>query len=186
MTTQFERDWLARQGIPVTQELTQGQEQEIKDQKRLTGYINTPNIFSVENVPQDLMFWALMILMMKHDPKSVERILVTLFNNMGNALNNYCRAGSANAIAAYGSGRLLSLFMERFGLITQGQALSFSVSLMAIQGIETAQDIIQLITPWNVLKKDIDFPTTVVLGDTRIVRERSTADLIAIEEAKRK
>jgi len=151
----------------------------------LQGTSGTHSVFDIANVSQDALFWLLLIKLGQKDPKAVERILISLFNSIGSGLNAFCRAGSSNRISAWGSAKLMSLVMERWGWITQEQAAGYAMGLNIITGAEVAEEFTAML-PWRSLKPDIDFPTTVVLGDTRIVRERPIEDLIALEIAKKK
>lgn len=136
--------------------------------------LSEPSIFNLSNVQNDFLFWLLLLKLSKNDPKSVERILIHLFDSAGEALDAFCRAGSSNRISAWGSARLLSLYMERFGLITQPQAIDFINGLNVLTGLEVAEELSTLI-PWKAFTPDIDFPQTVVLGSKtrqiRVVRE---------------
>ncbi|MCK5609291.1 hypothetical protein KAR91_45885 [Candidatus Pacearchaeota archaeon] len=123
------------------------------------------NIFNISNVPQDAMFWITLLALGRKNPKAVENILVTLFKSFGKAMDGFVRAGAANRISAWGSSKLLSLFMERFGLITQVQSAGFAVGLNLLTGMEVAEEFTSLI-PWKALKKEDDFPTTLVLGSS--------------------
>ena len=129
------------------------------------------SMFDLENVSQDALFWLTMIVLGKKDPRSVERILTTMYQSAGKAMEAYCRAGVANRITAWGSGRLLSLYMERLGLITQPQAFSFSDGLSVMAGASIAESLTGIVLPWSFSSEDTQFPDQVTLaetGETRI------------------
>jgi len=130
--------------------------------------IMSSNIFDLSTVPDNIMFWLVLLQLGKRNPASVERLLKTLFQACGDALEAYCRAGAGNRITAWGSGVLTSIFMERFGLLTHAQTTGFHLGLNIIAGAEITEEIaaeIMSIFPWNFANKDLDFPTTLVLGD---------------------
>ena len=124
------------------------------------------SMFDLENVPQDMLFWLTMLMLGKKDPRSVERILVTMYQSAGKAMEAYCRAGVANRITAWGSGRLLSLYMERLGLITQPQAFAFSDGLSVMAGASIAESLTGIVLPWSFSSEDTQFPDQVTLAET--------------------
>lgn len=141
------------------------------------------NIFNPVNIPNDGLFWLLLFFLGKKNPRIVERILVSLFNSAGDALDALCRAGSANRISAWASARLTSLFFERFGLITQTQAHDFSSGINIITGAEVAEEFTALV-PWKALSPDMDFPSTVILGSKhRRVEVRQAAKRTKISKS---
>jgi hypothetical protein len=124
------------------------------------------NIWNMENVQGSEMFWATMLLLGMKNPASVEKILTTMFGGVSKALEAYCRAGAANRISAWGSGRLLSLYMERLGMITQPQATAYSDGINIVSGATIAADFVGVILPWKLTSQDTQFPDTVTLSDT--------------------
>jgi len=127
------------------------------------------NIFDVSTVPDNIMFWLLIYGMYKNDPKGLSKLFDRIFRVADDALDAYCRAGAGNRITAWGSGILTSLYMERFGMLTHSQATGFHLGLNIATGIEIAEELaaaIMTIAPWKAITgKDLDFPTTLVLGD---------------------
>ena len=123
----------------------------------------THNIFDVQNLDEGQLFWLTLLLLGKNNPKSVEKILVTLFESMGKALSHYCSSAAANRITAWGSGRLLSLYMERFGLLTQPQTVAFSDGLTILAGASVAEGFVGLVLPWK-FDKDTQYPDTITYG----------------------
>ena len=124
------------------------------------------SMFDLENVSQDVLFWLTMLMLGKKDPKAVEHILVTMFSGVSKALEAYCKAGVANRITAWGSGRLLSLYMERLGMITQPQAFSFSDGLTLLSGASIAESVVGMVLPWKFTSQDTQYPDTVNLSET--------------------
>lgn len=131
--------------------------------RRFPSTFSTHNVWNISQVPDMAMFWLILLKLSKDNPKMVERIILKLFDAFGDSLDAFCRAGSSNRISAWGSARLLSLFAERFGLISQMQASDFNMGLALITGAEVAEELTSLV-PWKSISPDIDFPQTVVLG----------------------
>jgi len=145
--------------------------------RRQPSLFATHNVWNFTQVPDMAMFWLILFKLSKDNPKMVERIILKLFDAFGDALDAFCRAGSSNRISAWGSARLLSLFMERFGLISQLQASDFNMGLALITGAEVAEELTALV-PWKSISPDIDFPQTVVLGNKfKAVRQIPTTGL---------
>lgn len=135
-----------------------------------------PNsIFNVNNVGNDALFWLTMIVMAKKDPKSVEKIVLKMYDVTGESLRAYCHAGMANPVSAWGAGQLLSLFMERHGFITQEQALNFQIGQTVIAGADITLDVTGvlrdlpiiswLIAPKSGVKPE-NFPDSVSIVDS--------------------
>jgi len=143
--------------------------------RRFPSTFATHNVWNFTQVPDMAMFWLILFKLSKDNPKMVERIILKLFDAFGDGLDAFCRAGSSNRISAWGSARLLSLFAERFGLISQMQSADFNMGLALITGAEVAEELTSLV-PWKSISPDIDFPQTVVLGSKikRFVRETPT------------
>lgn len=128
-------------------------------------FFPTHSVFSMGNINENALMWLLMLKLSKtpQGMRIVEKFLTKLVDAMADGLDAYCRAGSANRISAWGSGRLLSLFMERFGFITQSQAGGFDIGLTLLTGAEIVEEFTTII-PWKAISPDVDFPSTVVLG----------------------
>ena len=119
------------------------------------------------NFSENIMFYVL-LLKLSQTPQGlaiVKSLMEKLVEGTMDALGNLARAGVANRITAYSSGRLISLVLERFGMITQAQAIDYSISLNLITGAQAATDWIGLL-PWTVIKEDSTYPDSVNLGET--------------------
>jgi hypothetical protein len=118
------------------------------------------------NMRENIFFYALMLKLAqsKEGLAIVKMCMDKLITGSMDALSDLARAGAANRITAYSSARLISLVMERFNLITQAQAVDFSISLNLITGAQAASDWINIL-PWEVMKTDASFPDSVNLGE---------------------
>ena len=134
----------------------------------------TPNSkFNINSISNDTLFWIVLAIIGKKDPKAVERIILKMYDVTGDALRAYCHAGMANPVSAWGAGQLLSLFMERHGFITQSQALNFQIGQTIIAGVDltvNAADIFAKlpIVSWFVgpgQVKPSEFPDSVSIVD---------------------
>lgn len=124
------------------------------------------SMFDLENISQDALFWLTMLLLGSKDPKAVRDVLVTMFGGISKSLESYCRAGVANRITAWGSGRLLSLYMERLGMLTQPQAIAYSDGLTILSGASIAESYASIVMPWKFTSEDTQFPDQVTLAET--------------------
>jgi hypothetical protein len=127
---------------------------------------STHNIFDLDNVTENTLFWLTLLLLGQKDPKAVRDVLVTMFTGISKPLEAYCRAGVANRITAWGSGRLLSLYMERLGMLTQPQATSFSDGLTILSGASIAEAFTSIVIPWKFTSEDTQFPDQVTLAES--------------------
>jgi len=131
----------------------------------------THSFFNMYNLNENMLMWLLLIRMAKtpEGMKHVRDIMLEVVKGTFDAMDSYCRAGSANRISAWGSGRLMSLILERFGMLTQGQAADFLITFNLITGAEIAEEFTAIL-PWKALSSEIDFPTHIHFGSkTRTV-----------------
>jgi hypothetical protein len=135
-----------------------------------------PNsIFNMQNVGNDALFWLVMAVVAKKDPKSAERIIIKMYDTAGTSLRAYCHAGMANKVSAWGAGQLLSLFMERHGFITQEQALNFQLGQTIIAGAGVIQEGAKIFRDLPVISYFVapanhelpEFPSSVSLSDNK-------------------
>lgn len=131
--------------------------------------VSNHNIWNMENIQGGELFWATMLLLGMKNPASVERILVTMFSGVSKAIEAHARAGTANKVSAWSSGRLLSLYMERLGMITQPQAIAYSDGLNIVTGAVIAEDFVGLALPWKLTAQDTQFPDQVTLADSSTI-----------------
>jgi hypothetical protein len=115
---------------------------EDKPKSRIDPKNPLPNsIFNMQNVGNDALFWLAMVVIAKKDPRGAERIITKMYDVTATSLRAYCSAGVGNRVAAWGAGQLLSLFMERHGMVTQEQALNFQFGQTIIAGAQTIKDL---------------------------------------------
>jgi hypothetical protein len=141
------------------------------------------SIFNFQNLSSDALFWLLMFKLGKDDPERVERILTKLFDGILSSMKSYSSASAANRITAWGAGRLNSLMLERFGLITRAQACDFASGISIIAGMQVVQDLASLL-PWTALgDKDDGFPDQLTIAGTEYkLEEKVTATPISRSE----
>jgi len=128
------------------------------------------SIWNIKDVPEQALFWLTLWFLTKKDPKSVKEILLAMIKTSGDALERLCAAATANPITAWAASDLLSLYLERFGLLTHGQTVDFQIKLNIVYGAEFTEDIItdllETFKPFKIgASKPSEFPSTVVLGD---------------------
>lgn len=128
----------------------------------------TNSLFNISNLNENMLMWLFMIKLSKtpEGMKILGDISKGLIDAFGKGLNSYCKAGVGNPIAAWGSGRLLSQLMERFGIITLAQAIDFSVGINIITGanvVEGYLDTVQGLFPFS-SPEPSEYPSEVHLG----------------------
>ena len=136
---------------------------------------STHGIFQIENLDQMSIFWILMLYMAKHgEVGAVKEIILKMFDGAFGSLKHYMAQAGDNRITAWGAGRMISLVFERFGLISQIQAMDFASGNNIVTGFEVGKQflsevggIIGSLVPWNfgTTEKDDGFPdqkTTVI------------------------
>lgn len=144
----------------------------VVDGKEVTveeGFPLTHSLFNISNLNENMLMWLFLLNLTKSPEgmKILGDMAKGLIDAFGKSLNAYCRAGTGNRVAAWGSGRLLSLLMERFGVITQMQATDFSIGINIITGASVAEgfiDTLQGIFPFT-SPEPSEYPTTVHLGN---------------------
>ena len=129
------------------------------------------NIFRIENLDHMSLFWVLMLYLAKHGKSDVvERILFRMFDGAFTSLNSYSRVGAANRITAWGAGRLNSLVLERFGLISAEQARDFASGISLVAGFtittELAETITKVFKPLDLGDRDDGFPDQLTIADS--------------------
>lgn len=142
----------------------------------------TNSLFNIENFNENMLMWVLMIKLSKTPEglKVLDHMSKGILDALGKGLSAYCRSGSANKVAAWGSGRLLSLLMERFGIITLAQAIDYSIGINIITGAQIAEgyiDTLQGIFPFT-KPEPSEYPSEVHLGNdvTQVTYEEITYD----------
>lgn len=129
----------------------------------------TNSLFNISNLNENMLMWLFMIKLSKtpEGMKILGDMAKGLIDAFGKSLNAYCKAGVGNPIAAWGSGRLLSQMMERFGIITLAQAIDFSIGINIITGANVAEgylDTIQGLFPFT-SPEPSEYPSEVHLGN---------------------
>lgn len=106
-----------------------------------------PSLTNYANFDDNLVFYLLLLKLSKtpEGQKDVLKLLNTIALSGGKAIVAACGVarGVDNHIGEYGSLRLTSLYLERFGFITTRQAQSFALELAAITAADIAQDVEQ-------------------------------------------
>jgi hypothetical protein len=123
---------------------------------------------------ENIIFW-LILLKASKTPEGLNKVLdllKTVILETSDVLGDVARAGAANEIQAWSSGRLTSQFMERFGMITRSQAGDYIRGLNVLVGIETATGVLTDILHGKT------FPDTLHLG----AKIKGTAKTIAVTE----
>lgn len=147
--------------------------------------ISPNSLFDLKNMMgNDIGFWLLMIILAKKGHVSeVKEIILSLFEGIFDGVTAYSKSSGANRITAWGAGRMNSLLLERFGLLTQAQAIDFSSGINVIAGFQIADDLLDLV-PWKGLIGDRQdgFPDQLTIADTtyKVGRERAARVLTPV------
>lgn len=131
--------------------------------------LTTPDsIFYIGNAPDDLLFWLVLLVLGKNDPKSVERILTTVYGGVFDSVKAYSHAAAANPLAALGAGYVNVLMLARLGLLNANQAIRAETAMNLAAGFDVAEQfasIIQGFMPWKFgsTNKPSDFPQQITI-----------------------